>query len=75
MTPTGPLAVPTAPGLRTAATALPWWIWGLPAAAAVIAALLLLTARRRTATPAPDPALADVPLQITGLSKKYAGAA
>ncbi|MFE3940929.1 alpha/beta fold hydrolase [Streptomyces sp. NPDC059118] len=74
VTPTGPLAVPTAPGLRTAATALPWWIWGLPAAAAVIAALLLLTARRRTATPAPDPALADVPLQITGLSKKYAGA-
>ncbi|GAA2461008.1 CocE/NonD family hydrolase [Streptomyces pulveraceus] len=74
VTPTGPLTVPTAPGLRTAATALPWWIWGLPAAAAVIAALLLLTARRRTATPAPDPALADVPLQITGLSKKYAGA-
>ncbi|MFI8882354.1 alpha/beta fold hydrolase [Streptomyces sp. NPDC053813] len=74
VTPTGPLAVPTAPGLRTAATALPWWIWGLPAAAAVIAALLLLTARRRTTTPAPDPALADVPLQITGLSKKYAGA-
>ncbi|MFJ5130254.1 alpha/beta fold hydrolase [Streptomyces sp. NPDC088555] len=74
VTPTGPLTVPTAPGLRTAATALAWWIWGLPAAAAVIAALLLLTARRRTATPAPDPALADVPLQITGLSKKYAGA-
>ncbi|MFK4211061.1 MULTISPECIES: alpha/beta fold hydrolase [unclassified Streptomyces] len=74
VTPTGPLAVPTAPGLRTAATALPWWTWGLPAAAAVIAALLLLTARRRTTTPAPDPALADVPLQITGLSKKYAGA-
>ncbi|MFE9486682.1 alpha/beta fold hydrolase [Streptomyces sp. NPDC006641] len=74
VTPTGPLAVPTAPRLRTAATALPWWTWGLPAAAAVIAALLLLTARRRTTTPAPDPALADVPLQITGLSKKYAGA-
>ncbi|MFJ1834809.1 alpha/beta fold hydrolase [Streptomyces sp. NPDC088175] len=74
VTPTGPLTVPTAPGLRTAATALPWWTWGLPAAAAVIAALLLLTARRRTTTPAPDPALADVPLQITGLSKKYAGA-
>ncbi|MFJ2869248.1 alpha/beta fold hydrolase [Streptomyces sp. NPDC087298] len=74
VTPTGPLTVPTAPGLRTAATALAWWIWGLPAAAAVIAALLLLTARRRTATPAPDPALADIPLQITGLSKKYAGA-
>lgn len=71
----GPLNLPTAPGLKTAAAALPWWTWGLPAAAVVIAALLLLTARRRTATPAPDPALTDVPLQITGLSKKYAKSA
>ncbi|WP_406450192.1 alpha/beta fold hydrolase [Streptomyces sp. NBC_00876] len=71
----GPLTIPTAPGLATASAALPWWTWGLPAAAVVIAAALLLTARRRTATPAPDPALADVPLQITGLSKKYAKSA
>ncbi|MFI9036211.1 alpha/beta fold hydrolase [Streptomyces sp. NPDC053726] len=71
----GPLTVPTAPALKTAAATLPWWTWGLPAAAVVIAALLLLTARRRTATPAPDPALAGVPLQITGLSKKYARSA
>ncbi|TXS03699.1 alpha/beta fold hydrolase [Streptomyces sp. col6] len=68
----GPLTLPTAPGLETASAALPWWTWALPAAALVIAAALLLTARRRTATPAPDPALSDVPLQITGLSKKYA---
>ncbi|MEU7347564.1 alpha/beta fold hydrolase [Streptomyces bacillaris] len=68
----GPLTVPTAPAVRTAAAALPWWTWGLPAAALVIAVALLLTARRRTATPAPDPGLTDVPLQITGLSKKYA---
>ncbi|MEU3057452.1 alpha/beta fold hydrolase [Streptomyces griseus] len=68
----GPLTVPTAPAVKTAAAALPWWTWGLPAAALVIAAALLLTARRRTATPAPDPGLTDVPLQITGLSKKYA---
>ncbi|MFD4211037.1 ABC transporter ATP-binding protein, partial [Micromonospora tulbaghiae] len=68
----GPLTAPTAPAVKTAAAALPWWTWGLPAAALVIAAALLLTARRRTATPAPDPALTDVPLQITGLSKKYA---
>ncbi len=34
--------------------------------------LLLLTARRRAAAPAPDPALAEVPLKITGLTKKYA---
>lgn len=72
VTPAGPLTVPTAPALKTAPATLPWWTWGLPAAAVVIAALLLLTARRRTATPAPDPALADVPLQITGLAKKYA---
>ncbi|MFJ4573164.1 alpha/beta fold hydrolase [Streptomyces sp. NPDC088846] len=75
VTPAGPLTVPTAPALKTAAAPLPRWTWGLPAAAAVIAAALLLTARRRTATPAPDPALADVPLQITGLSKKYAKSA
>ncbi|WP_327367484.1 alpha/beta fold hydrolase [Streptomyces sp. NBC_01217] len=75
VTPAGPLTVPTAPALKTAAATLPWWTWGLPAAAVVIAALLLLTARRRTATPAPDPALTGVPLQITGLSKKYAGSA
>ncbi|MGW2087417.1 alpha/beta fold hydrolase [Streptomyces sp. NPDC001880] len=74
VTPAGPLTVPTAPALKTAPATMPWWTWGLPAAAVVIAALLLLTARRRTATPAPDPALADVPLQITGLAKKYAGA-
>ncbi|MYR09556.1 alpha/beta fold hydrolase [Streptomyces sp. SID724] len=70
----GPLTVPTAPDVTTAAAPLPRWTWGLPAAALVIAAALLITARRRTATPAPDPELTDVPLQITGLSKKYAKA-
>ncbi|QDY76822.1 alpha/beta fold hydrolase [Streptomyces qinzhouensis] len=71
----GTLTVPTAPGIRTQAAGLPWWTWGLPAAAALIAAGLLLTARRRTTAPAPDPALAEVPLEITGLTKRYAGAA
>ncbi|MFF9566542.1 alpha/beta fold hydrolase [Streptomyces sp. NPDC014685] len=75
VTPAGPLTVPTAPGLKTAAAPLPRWTWALPAAAVVIAAALLFTARRRTAAPAPDPALADVPLRITGLSKKYAKSA
>ncbi|MFF2726568.1 alpha/beta fold hydrolase [Streptomyces sp. NPDC058008] len=70
----GPLTVPTAPAVTTAAAAMPWWTWGLPAAAAVVAAVLLLTSRRRTAVPAPDPELSGVPLRITGLSKKYAGA-
>ncbi|MFH8572811.1 alpha/beta fold hydrolase [Streptomyces sp. NPDC017993] len=71
----GGLDVPTAPQVRSAATPLPAWTWGLPAGAAVVAALLLLTARRRTSAPAPDPALAGVPLQITDLSKRYAKSA
>ncbi|MFB7354530.1 CocE/NonD family hydrolase [Streptomyces gardneri] len=69
----GPLTVPTAPGLDTQAAALPWWVWGLPLLGLVVAAALLLTARRRVTAPAPDPELTSVPLQITGLSKKYAG--
>ncbi|MFE3141226.1 alpha/beta fold hydrolase [Streptomyces scopuliridis] len=71
----GPLTVPTVPALTSGSTALPWWTWGLPAAGVLIAAALLLTARRRTSAPAPDPALAEVPLRITGLTKRYAGAA
>ncbi|MFJ7076798.1 CocE/NonD family hydrolase [Streptomyces sp. NPDC098781] len=67
------LTVPTAPGVGTAAVPLPAWVWWLPLAGAAIALALLLTARRRTATPAPDPELAEVPLQITDLSKRYAG--
>ncbi|MFK4064741.1 alpha/beta fold hydrolase [Streptomyces sp. NPDC029674] len=66
------LKVPTAPGVETAAAPLPAWVWWLPAAAAVLALGLLATARRRTTAPAPDPGLAEVPLQITDLSKRYA---
>ncbi|MFJ3982993.1 alpha/beta fold hydrolase [Streptomyces fungicidicus] len=66
------LTVPTAPGVTTAAAPLPGWVVWLPAAGALTALALLLTGRRRTSAPAPDPALADVPLQITGLSKRYA---
>ncbi|MFF9099249.1 alpha/beta fold hydrolase [Streptomyces rubrogriseus] len=69
----GDLKVPTAPGVTTAAAPLPAWVWWLPLAGAAVALALLWTGRRRTAAPAPDPALADVPLQITGLSKRYAG--
>ncbi|MFG2647102.1 alpha/beta fold hydrolase [Streptomyces sp. NPDC048436] len=69
------LEVPTAPGVKTAATPLPAWVWWLPAAGAVIAVLLLVTARRRTTAPAPDPALAEVPLVIKDLSKRYAKSA
>ncbi|MEU6536517.1 CocE/NonD family hydrolase [Streptomyces sp. NPDC047000] len=68
----GDLTVPTAPGVTTAAAALPSWVWWLPLAGALAALVLLLTARVRTTAPAPDPDLAEVPLQITGLSKRYA---
>ncbi|WP_225635120.1 CocE/NonD family hydrolase [Streptomyces solaniscabiei] len=71
----GDLSVPTAPGVTTAAAPLPAWVWWLPLAGLAVALALLLTGRRRTATPAPDPALAEVPLRITGLTKRYAGAA
>ncbi len=67
----GTLSVPTDAKLATAAAGLPGWVWGLPLAGALVAGLLLLSARRRTAAPAPDPALAGVPLQITSLSKRY----
>ncbi|WP_210576671.1 alpha/beta fold hydrolase [Streptomyces sp. GESEQ-4] len=67
----GDLSVPTASGVSTAAAPLPSWVWWLPIAGAVIALALLLTARRRTASAPPDPALAEVPLQITDLSKRY----
>ncbi|MDQ1045719.1 alpha/beta fold hydrolase [Streptomyces sp. V4I2] len=71
----GDLKVPTAPGVTTTAAPLPGWVWWLPLVGAVLALTLLLTGRRGTATPAPDPRLAEVPLQITDLSKRYAGSA
>ncbi|MFF4158572.1 CocE/NonD family hydrolase [Streptomyces sp. NPDC001678] len=71
----GGLSVPTAPGVRTGSSGLPWWTWGLPAGGVLVAAALLLTGRHRTTAPAPDPELADVPLRIGGLSKRYAKSA
>ncbi|WP_055698502.1 alpha/beta fold hydrolase [Streptomyces silaceus] len=67
------LTVPTAPGVETAAAPLPAWVWWLPVTGAVLALVLLVTGRRRTTAPAPDPELAEVPLRITGLGKRYAG--
>ncbi|MDI3418548.1 alpha/beta fold hydrolase [Streptomyces luteolus] len=71
VTPKSDLHVPVVPELTTAATPLPAWVWWLPLGALALAGGLLLTARRRTTPPAPDPTLAEVPLQITDLSKKY----
>ncbi|MER7205207.1 ATP-binding cassette domain-containing protein, partial [Streptomyces sp. NPDC000188] len=47
----------------------------LPLAGVLVALALLLTGRRRASAGAPDPDLAEVPLQITDLSKKYAKSA
>ena len=69
------LSVPTAPDVQSAGMGLVWWVWGLPLIGAVLAGLLLLTGRRRTRPAEPAPELADVPLEITDLTKKYAGAA
>ncbi|MER5210518.1 alpha/beta fold hydrolase [Streptomyces sp. NPDC002838] len=68
----GDLKVPTALGETDQAAQLSAWVWWLPPVGAAIALALVLSARRRTAAPAPDPALAEVPLQITDLSKRYA---
>lgn len=77
----GPLAVPVAAQVRTAAAGLPAWTWGLPLGAVALAAALLGIRRAgrgaggvRAGVAQPDRALADVPLEITGLTKKYAKA-
>nr|WSY54783.1 alpha/beta fold hydrolase [Streptomyces sp. NBC_00886] len=70
-----PLKVPTAPGVTTAAAPLPSWVWWLPLAGAVAALALLLLGRRGTSATPPAPGLAEVPLQITDLSKRYAKSA
>ncbi|MEU6231691.1 alpha/beta fold hydrolase [Kitasatospora sp. NPDC047058] len=77
----GGLTVPTVDGLVTEAAPLPARTWVLPLVAVAAAAALLLVPRlrrrrgRAAAGPAYDPALAGVPLQITGLSKRYKGSA
>ncbi|MQS11833.1 alpha/beta fold hydrolase [Streptomyces kaniharaensis] len=75
----GALSVPTVEGLVTEAAPLPARTWVLPLVAVAVAAgvVLLPWLRRRRVPRGPgyDPALAEVPLQITGLSKRYQGAA
>ncbi|MER5867333.1 alpha/beta fold hydrolase [Kitasatospora sp. NPDC002040] len=68
----GPLTVPVVDGLRTEAAPLPARVWVLPLIA-VAAAVLLLVRFRRSRTAEYDPELAEVPLWITGLSKRYRG--
>ncbi|RKT02698.1 ABC-2 type transport system ATP-binding protein [Streptomyces sp. 3211.6] len=70
-----PLQVPVAAGVRTATAGLPGWIWWLPLGAVALAAALLgirRTGGSRAGAAAPEPVLAGVPLDITGLTKRYA---
>ncbi|MFE1835811.1 CocE/NonD family hydrolase [Streptomyces sviceus] len=70
------LNVPTALGENNPQAPLPAWVWWLPLSGAVLALILVVTGRRRTTAPAaPEPELAEVPLQITDLSKRYAKSA
>ena len=70
------LALPTAPDIATPPPAQPWWVWGLPLAALAVAALLVLGPRRRGggAAGADAPGEPEVPLVITGLTKRYSRA-
>jgi len=66
------LTVPAGPTLTTPAGTVPWWVWALPVGAVAVAAAILLALRRPgDGTPEYDEELADVPLEITGLTKAY----
>ena len=67
------IMVPEDPSLTLVSGGLPWWIWVVPAVAAAAAILLLGTGRRRRAGDGADPAIADVPLVISDLVKRYPG--
>ncbi|MFE7527171.1 alpha/beta fold hydrolase [Kitasatospora sp. NPDC057542] len=76
--PAGALTAPTVEELVTEAAPLPSRTWVLPVIAVLAAAALVLAPRLRrrrgAAGPGFDPELAAVPLQISGLSKRYKGA-
>ncbi|WP_415840148.1 alpha/beta fold hydrolase [Nocardiopsis gilva] len=65
------LTLPTQPELVTPRHVLPVWTWALPLSALIVAAGLLLVGRRRTAPAPVDADLADVPLRIEGLTKRF----
>ena len=79
------LSVPSDPALQIAGGGVPWWTWAGPAVALAAAAVILLARPpkrpRAPSRPVPAPAAstpagaraarADVPLEITGLTKRY----
>src|SRR5215469_16403164 len=62
--------MPSDPALTVVNGGVPWWVWAAPAAALVAAALILAPGRRRSRGDF-VPELADVPLEITGLTKRF----
>ncbi|WP_433500444.1 alpha/beta fold hydrolase [Sphaerimonospora sp. CA-214678] len=66
------LTLPRDTALTTPLTGPAWWTWALPLAAVAVAVALLLAGRIRTRDDRRDD-LADVPLVISGLGKRYSG--
>jgi len=64
------VTVPSDPALTVVNSGAPWWVWAAPAAALVAAALILALGRRSSRGDF-VPELADVPLEITGLTKRF----
>jgi ABC-2 type transport system ATP-binding protein len=64
------VVVPAVPALTVTGDGAPWWAWAAPVFALAGAGLILTVGRRRRRdTLVPD--LADVPLEISGLVKRY----
>ena len=64
------LTVPSDAALTVTGAGAPWWVWAAPAAA-LAGAVLILMLRRRRGRDELVPALAGVPLEISGLTKRY----
>ena len=62
--------MPSDPALTVVNGGVPWWVWAAPAAALVAAALIMGLGRRSRRGDA-VPELAGVPLEITGLTKRF----
>jgi ABC-2 type transport system ATP-binding protein len=66
------VTVPADPALQVSSGGLPWWTWGAPLGAALAAAVILATGRRRRGRrDRLAPLLTEVPLDISGLTKRF----
>ena len=64
------LSLPSDPALTVVNGGVPWWTWAAPLAALAAAALILAAGRRREQDALVGD-LAGLPLEITGLTKRY----